>query len=49
MRTKILAILLLTLAACGGKPTLPDPTVQYPKPPAALMEPGANLQTIPEN
>lgn len=36
----------LVLASCG-KPELPDPTISLQPPPAQLMEPSEELETIP--
>lgn len=39
--SKFLALsgMVLLMASCTPAPKLPDPTVTFPKPPAALMEP----------
>lgn len=47
MKSKILFLALL-LGACASTPKLPAPTIIYPTPPAALMEPSQNLHTIGE-
>jgi predicted small lipoprotein YifL len=48
MKNKILAALLIvSLSACGPKVRLPDPTIEYPAPPAELMKPAKTPQTIP--
>jgi len=37
---------ILFLSACCTTPELPDPTVNLPTPPEALMQPGQELKTI---
>jgi hypothetical protein len=46
---KLLILSSLLLVVACNKPQLPDPTVEYPTPPAALMEPSRNMQEIPTN
>jgi len=41
-------MLSAALAACGA-PKLPDPSIGSAAPPAALMAPPQNMQTIPDN
>lgn len=48
MLKKSVIILAISLAACASDPTLPDPGVSFPDPPAILMEPPQNLITIQE-
>lgn len=45
MRNKLILAAFLALAACST-PKLPDPTVKYPTPPEALMQPSQNMQEI---
>lgn len=40
--------LLVMVEGCAATPRLPDPTVKYPIPPAALMEPPQKLKPIGE-
>ena len=40
-------LLILFLAGCST-PKLPDPSISYPKPPAALMEKSRDMKPIGE-
>jgi len=45
---KLLSSLVLAAVLAGcSTPRLPDPTINYPTPPAALMEPGRDMKVIP--
>lgn len=47
MRKSLSNILALLLVAGCTTAKLPEPTAVYPTPPAALMEPTQNMETIP--
>ncbi len=43
----LMLIMAISLSACTHKPTLPNPSITYPAPPAELMTPPRELEKIP--